>query len=596
MTGTPIQTLKDIFSLQRFKIPQYQRAYSWEVKPHLQTFLEDLRQHIEALAANPQKQYFLGTLLLHDEGAGIANVVDGQQRLTTAIIFIASALKVHKERAVLTEEKEKVKVLRRIFINDDDAGEQKFLTIKEDHSFFRSNILEITDTVQEAASPSSAKLKDAMEFFLKNISDEEWERLLLGLIYSNVLIYTVKDHADATLIFELQNDRGKQLSELEALKSYLMHLVYLNEKNPNDTLDDIHHQFSEIYRNIERLKGNHKKAPSEEAILSYHTAAYLPWAGEEWRAPKTVAKKAIGKISKKDTVRWATSFASGLNETYRAVTRLFDNMDNHSEFIELILLDRMAAFWPLLIKTYRADSTQSKNDFNLVCRLMEIYAMRGYGLSNLRADAGISTLYIYARDFEGDFSGLCGNLKALSYEYSLESRHLEGLDSPFLYLHNKKTAKYILWRYENHLRSQTGRQNGDLAWREYLFPKKFAKALSIEHIAAQESSISDEVVEWTPGAQEVFVDVATHRLGNLVLDSVSPNAAKGKLDFNEKLPEFQASTYLSQSELINWADQESDVYHWGVDAVKKRHTALKDFAITTWKPETYYNPNMDENE
>ena len=39
------------------------------------------------------------------------------------------------------------------------------------------------------------------------------------------MVYAVGSAEDATQIFELQNDRGKRLTSLEALKSFLMHCI-----------------------------------------------------------------------------------------------------------------------------------------------------------------------------------------------------------------------------------------------------------------------------------------------------------------------------------------------------------------------------------
>ena len=53
-----IHSLADLFLVNRFQIPQYQRAYSWEEEPHLEAFLEDLRQQAATLKKSPSKRYF----------------------------------------------------------------------------------------------------------------------------------------------------------------------------------------------------------------------------------------------------------------------------------------------------------------------------------------------------------------------------------------------------------------------------------------------------------------------------------------------------------------------------------------------------------
>tara|TARA_B110001469_G_scaffold99780_1_gene96876 strand:+ start:1337 stop:3172 length:1836 start_codon:yes stop_codon:yes gene_type:complete len=586
-------TLDAQFRLKAFNIPQYQRAYSWEVEPHLEAFVNDLRQQAVARQTNPDKDYFLGTLLLHATKADRVDVVDGQQRLTTSVVFIAAALHAHRNRAVLSTEIVNPKLLERHFIHDADVDVQKFTTIEEDNSFFRAQILGLSQSDATEESPSSKRLKAAYNYFNEEIADEEWSGLVDALIRSKVMVYSVATAADATQIFELQNDRGKRLTNLEAIKSYLMHLVYLHAKNPDDNLKIIQTEFSKIYRTVEKL-GQIGKAPAEDAILSYHCAAYISLGGDTWRRPKELIKHTIRDLPDGENVtQWVLEFSENLRESFRAVQIVLDLRDQFPAFAELVLLDRMASFWPLVIKTYRKDCSEEKKDFQLCCRLLEVYAMRGYGLSNLRADAGLSQFYTHARDFDGSFSDLHNFLHSISYWYDIQNRFEGGLNRAGLYHSNRKDAQYLLWRYENHLRSQTGKSAEHLGWRQYLYPRDTKSKLSLEHIAAVNNPISDTTVQWEEQDEEAqFSEVVTHRLGNLVIDSISANSAKGKYDFTDKLIHLNKhSTFLSQGKLEDYAEKkEGEEPQWSLNSVKQRQNDLIEFALKTWSPDTYYNP------
>ncbi|CAA6677369.1 MULTISPECIES: DUF262 domain-containing protein [unclassified Lentimonas] len=586
-------TLEAQFTLKAFNIPQYQRAYSWEKEPHLEAFVSDLRQQAVARIKNPEKDYFLGTLLLHATKADRVDVVDGQQRLTTSVVFIAAALHAHKERSALSSGLVNPALLRRNFIFDDAVEVQKFQTIEEDNSFFRTKILRLSNSDVSEESPSSKRLKEAYDYFQSEITDAEWPSLVDALTRSKVMVYSVATAADATQIFELQNDRGKRLTNLEAIKSYLMHLVYLHAKNPDDNLKIIQTEFSKIYRTVEQL-GQIGKAPAEDAILSYHCASYLNWGGDTWRRPKELIKHTIrDRPDGEDVTAWVLEFSENLRETFRVVQAVLDLRDQYPAFAELVLLDRMASFWPLVIKTYRKDSSPSKTDFQLCCRLMEVYAMRGYGLSNLRADAGLSQFYTHARDFEGTFSDLQNFLHSISYWYDIQNRFEGGLNRAGLYHSNRKDAQYLLWRYENHLRSQPGKATEHLGWRQYLYPRDTKSKLSLEHIAAQNNPVSETTVQWEEQDEEAkFSEVATHRLGNLVIDSISANSAKGKYDFTDKLVHLNKhSTFLSQGELEDYAETgDNEEPQWTLESVKQRQRDLVAYALKTWSPDTYYNP------
>ena len=587
-----IHTLENLFKLCSFGIPQYQRAFAWETQPQLAAFLDDLRQQTATRRINPEKSYFLGTVLLHETGNERVDVVDGQQRLTTSVIFIAAALRRYKEAPL---DGLNVKALRNYFIFNEIEERQKFRTIKEDNPFFRSAVLGLTAEGLSQDSPSSKRLKDAFEYFYYQVKSFEWHELLQTLqtlTSANVMVYSVSNPADATLIFELQNDRGKKLTELEALKSYLMHLVYLHSNNPDDNLSDIQTEFATIYRIVEALAET-LKAPSEDAILSYHCVAYLRWTASEWRTPKELIKQTVRNLDKTTNITaWVLQLVSQLRMTFETVQYVLAQRDKYQALAELMLLDRMASFWPLVVKTHQLDSTPRKDFFLLSCRLMEVYAMRGYGLSNLRADAGLTSLYVQARDFNAtNFTDLFDFLHGMCHWYDIQNRFEAGLDLRGIYLSNRRDAQYLLWRYENELRSQRGRTVEKLGWRNYLQSADEKVKLSLEHIAAQENPISETLVSWDGSSDnEVFADVALHRLGNLVIDSKSANSSKGNYDFSDKLEALSThSTFLSQGELKNWAKpDEKGKLAWGVDAIRKRHDHLVEFALRTWNPSTYY--------
>lgn len=597
-----IHRLQDLFKLAVFYVPQYQRAYSWVEDPHLEAFLEDLRQQVQAAHQSPGKQYFLGTLLLHYQNQRLDfehyHIVDGQQRLTTSVVFIASALELAKTQTISLEGVNPP-LLRRAFIQDNDAGCQKFHTILEDEPFFQSAIIQTSAAVSEQfrSTPSSRLLDAARTYFQKSVRAPEWPELLKALTETRVMVYVVDSAADATQIFELQNDRGKRLTDLEALKSFLMHAVYLNATTPDDRLKTIQVNFAHIFRRIEEL-ASIKGAPDEDAILSYYCVACTPWKNDEWRHPKKLVKDTLAELNRKGekgaVIPWIEKFVGGLVSAFNSVRSVLNNRDASPAFSDLFVLGRLAPFWPLIIKTWQPDKwAANKLCFEVVCRLMEIYAFRGYAISNVRSDGGQGTLYTKARDFSGNYLALIAELKEMCGWYDISRRFLAGLDNPEIYKTDKNDARYLLWRYENYLRRETGQKQPLLSWRDYFHPRDDASRFSIEHITAQEDPAAKRDIEWEPGKPVPFDKIALHRLGNLVLDSTAPNAAKGKAPFSNKLLFIrEKSIYLCQKELgrfTNEKDAEGNPV-WGVRAIKERHQALVNFAKKEWDPDSITCP------
>lgn len=587
-----ISSLRTLFASNNFKIPQYQRAYSWVQDPHLEAFLEDLRLQVDTQIKNPDKSYFLGTLLLHEEEVGDGrrevNIVDGQQRMTTSVVFIATALALHGDKSISLT-KNNPALLRRFFVYDDDMGCQKFQTIQEDQPFFQWKILQISAGARQEDSPSSRRLEEAARYFKSEVKPDEWDELVKILESAKVMVYAVNSAEDATQIFELQNDRGKRLTNLEALKSYLMHGIYLHSPvRANDRLAVIQTQFATIYRSVEKL-AELKRAPDENQVLSNHCAAFLRWSDAEYYDPKHLVKATIKRMDSKDVVPWIEDFVASLVETFSAVEDLFDKRDLLPEFSELLLLDRMGSFWPLILKTWRRDPSAGKKNFLKVCRLLEVFTFRGYAVANLRSDTGVSSFHTAARDFSGDFTALFQRVSNLSEEYNLEIRFKDGLENSYFYQAEGRDALYLLWRYENHLRCRPGKTAPPLTWRDFVEPHSYAAKFSIEHIAAQHNPISSSTVEWTPGESKPFHEVALNRLGNLVIDSFSGNGSKGKKDFCDKLVSLSThSTYLSQGELVRFLEDENTPV-WDVEAIRKRQVDLIDFALKTWHPKSWHS-------
>src|SRR5277367_1804499 len=84
-------SLSDLLANRLFRIPQYQRSYSWERK-HRHDMFED----IKALREQPDRRHFMATVVGMSRGRrtivtdeySVIEVVDGQQRLTTLVILL----------------------------------------------------------------------------------------------------------------------------------------------------------------------------------------------------------------------------------------------------------------------------------------------------------------------------------------------------------------------------------------------------------------------------------------------------------------------------------------------------------------------------
>ena len=80
-----------------------------------------------------------------------------------------------------------------------------------------------------------------------------WMELVASAV---VTTFEVRSKEQATQIFAFQNDRGKDLTNLEKLKAYLMHVVYVQSSLgiQRESIKDVEDKFSDIYRLTESIK------------------------------------------------------------------------------------------------------------------------------------------------------------------------------------------------------------------------------------------------------------------------------------------------------------------------------------------------------
>jgi hypothetical protein len=596
-----LTTVSDLLATSLLEVPPFQRAYAWDPQPHVRDFLDDLTAH-PTTAATP---YFLGTILLTsvspDAGVRFRQyaVVDGQQRMTSACILVASALQ--RLSIIPGHDNELINDCRDLFVRSAVGNRRKFHTIKEDEPFFDRFILgseQPQDT--NITAPSQRRLWDAKRYILGFLDDRNIESIaamLRTLIRSQILIYAVNTSAEATQVFELQNDRGKRLTDLEALKSFLMHGLYISShENVESDLNVVQQNFADIYRAAEKIE-SHVDGPADDDILQYHCIAFEGWLTLEgdvpgWHRPKELVKKIVSSPDKRgpiSTAEWIKRCSNRLKDTFTATLQILEARDTVEAMGDLTALRRVAPFWPLLLKCWRTDGTGNHSLFERAVRAMERFALRS-AIAGKRSGMGGSKLRVLARDFSDDFGGLLRDLEKMRSGWGIEWGFEEGLNSRNFYGY-ERLATYLLWSYENYLRKQPGHRWPLLSWRTLVSPATDAERFEKDHIEPKDVNNPKlaELVTWDPNNPDElprpFGEVFLHRLGNLVLDCVSPGASKGNRNFEARIfPYSNGTALLSQQELVSrFASKTSDGSRlWDEAAIRSRHKALVDFAKSRW--------------
>ncbi|MCD4745144.1 MAG: DUF262 domain-containing HNH endonuclease family protein [Bacteroidales bacterium] len=572
------KTIFQLFSGEKhFIIPKYQRAYSWDEK-QLQDFLEDTQnQRID-------KDYFFGTILFQDRGMkdGFEHIeiVDGQQRITTLIIFMKVLLK------ALSSKDNNSKYSREIkrYIKDDNF--YKLELIQLDNDFFKTYIIDDNPFNEKFFStPSQKRLYFAKDYFEKQLNNTELnllEEYKQKVEKTKLLTYSVTDTAEATLIFETTNDRGKALTNLEKTKSFLMHKVYLTKEKPLELLNSIHDRFSEIYRILEEIENN----IDEDSVLQYHFIAHLNWGyskkSKDYQKYVPKLKEKINKMMKSDNPEKAANFidqySRKLLETFRVVKEILNDENPHLR--DLFILGRLSYFYPLMIKCYKYDKTKNKSNFYKTIKLLEIFSFKVYGIGSKPSNTGETKLYTIAKDFKGDFFELQNQLKRVIEEYISNKKFKSLLSSSnFYYDYYNPEIIYLFWKYENYLRTTEQPIAAEMSEKEFLSPNSRFK-LTIEHIASQNPKVCTSKLE-LPEIDEEFEEEFLHCIGNLAFDPNSANASKGNNDIDIKNSKyFIKAPFKIQNELNDFIVNKK----WTENSIKRRSDKIIEFAIDYWNP------------
>lgn len=218
--------LRKIFSSDyEFTIPDYQRPYAWGKEQALQ-LLDDLEG---ALARDTDEPYFLGSIVLVKAGSDPrAEVIDGQQRLTTLSILFA-VLRDLTGNSKLAAELAKVVVEPGEILAGTQAKPRLTLR-KRDAKFFASRV-QTEGATEDLVALDDAHLKtDAQKAIRDNTSalrerlaawpDDKRQRLaaMLGTRTFLVVVST-PDLNSAHRIFSVMNARGLDLTPSDIFKS-----------------------------------------------------------------------------------------------------------------------------------------------------------------------------------------------------------------------------------------------------------------------------------------------------------------------------------------------------------------------------------------
>jgi uncharacterized protein with ParB-like and HNH nuclease domain len=530
-------TIFQLFSnANNIRIPAYQRAYSWEEK-HCSQFFEDLLEQ-------NGKKYYLGQFLFEKNGNTLF-IIDGQQRLTTTVIFMSAIAKILHEKRADTES------IRKTYLTDG------FKTIDDDQIIFKKVTQKhFVSTIDDTETISQKRIIEAFVLFeqkLRELNVEDLETIRHALEHAVITTFYISNKIEATQVFEYQNNRGKDLSRFEIIKAYLMHQIYIQSNNSseaNNEISEIQKIISKTYRYIEAVEGYF----TENALLDNYCDLFFSISGNI----ETIKERLN---TEKDKVNWIKQFFENFVELSHSAKSIVSNK-NQAGITNLFFVGNEVN-WKLVLLTlfYKGDVKGDK--FNQILKLLEILCFK-MKLGDYRSDYLPSFAKKYFDPKETyNIDNLYHDIRSATDTgfkwYWNEGDRFKNIIPNYFdnekYHYNRNTIKFVLWQYENELRIK----NCSGA----LLNKDLYDSYTIEHIRPQNPS--DEV--YTEDFRNNFLQIA----GNLALLTQGQNSKFGNKSFDKKKVLFQDTALSSYSEI-------REKENWTKTEINERHKRISDFA------------------
>jgi len=560
------KSISKIFNQAIFRVPDYQRGYSWS-KKQLEQFWDDIER------LRDDQEHYVGLLTIEeardidknnkwDDVKWIIDssdykpfyIVDGQQRLTTIVILLQAIIEKTEDGQKLNLQSKEHIIEQFICMKNENLKAFIFGYEKDDPSyeFLKTAIFneQSSSSINTSLSLYTQNLSGAKDFFDvklggygKDELEDLYRKVALRLKFN---LYEVDNDLDVFVMFETMNNRGKPLSRLELMKNRLIYLSTLLD-NSDDEKTEIRNQINNSWKTIYEYLGKDKKTVlDDDEFLKNHTYMYFGYMDETstryaeylldeyFTAPNvyrgSISLKVLGQYVEniqKSIVKWFDiKFPENNNSTLRSdiqhwlaklnrlksayflpsimAALLPDSQGrNHSKEQILRLLEAMEKFAFLSFSVYRRNSNYRKNYF--LSQAKDIcHGRKSISDLILSIEDAITQKRSFLDDFHDRIEKLFDNDKQPGF-YGWNGLH------------------YLLFEYELYLQND---EEIKVSW------STAKQTSSLEHIFPQTPN-----EDWQRGFQGVTDrerKLLCHSLGNLLLISQKKNSSLCNKGFSFK--------------------------------------------------------------
>lgn len=558
-------TLNKLLNTSRqFIVPIFQRNYSWQKSQYEQLWFDILR----ASKFKEKQNHFIGSIVYIDMGTPAGRpqqllLIDGQQRLTTISILLCAIKDYVQKFNLETKLINLAKIKNQFLYNSDEIDEDRYkllLNVQDKETYIKL----IDNTIFTVNKPATNIIK-CYEFFYGRIEDFIKQHGQIDEIYAGIFKLSLvsisldKDSDNPQMIFESMNSTGKDLSQTDLLRNYLLMdltpekqtRLYKTYWKPMEELfgEDIYkndvNKFDYFIRDFLTLKSDTGYICKINNVYENFKRYYLDNNCEKFAVLKdlfTYAKyyACIDLLQEND-------------DELKLYWQEFKKLDSH-------------VVYPFLLKLYDDYNRQIliKEDFKKILQVVISYLWRRAicEIPTNSLSKTFATLY-QAVDKEDYVNSI---IKAFVFKSSYKRfpsdyEVREKLQTKDIY--HFRLRKYLLEALENYYHKEPIDLNTANYTIEHIMPQ------NIEHNLSWQQMLGED---W----QEVH-SLYLHTLGNLTITGY--NAEMSNKSFVEKVND--ESGFKHSHLKLNESIDQCDV--WNKKAIQRRTNILTDIILKIWK-------------
>lgn len=532
----PVFSLMSPQSNVLYRVPPYQREYSWQ-KAQWEALFDDL---IEAEGA-----HFLGTIICLDQSvdaleATVFEVIDGQQRLTTLTLLMAAIHSILSEQSDVVDDDIKIDLvnLRRQIVRKGDSTPR--LTPQRQGSNYK-DFLYVLD---QAGLPidgtwigylSLRKIFKCYQHFRKEIfelaearetSSAEAALDVLAAVNKAIIVkIEVANHSDAFVLFESLNNRGMPLTPVDLIKN---HLLAQSERKQAMTVDDAFKLWNQMLTHLGDSYAN------QERFLRHYYNAFKTDLPPVINAP-VATKASLIRIYESLVSHDVEEFIAALvpaSAAYGRITGVIDEGQALDRAFAQLNRAQAAPSFMLLLWLMRRQAALEIGDSQL--QLVASHLVDFFVRRNL---TGFPQTYALPRLFMDMISALEGGeisgdgvvtdiLERLRQASSADKTFHERLLGP-IYEENSDVARFVLATLAEDAMTKE-------SWQDLWKREKGHYVWTIEHVLPQGENLPQGWLDMLDGPESASAVQGehVHRLGNLTITGY--NSTLSNKSFEEK--------------------------------------------------------------